>query len=297
MRVPFNALISLSAEAMPHARLPLPIKTCLYKVLISIDYCADHKHIYFAHHKHVCNSIPFVATIASLVTYWNANKALRCEFITHTNAHATSSFSFVVTLTCVSMFPTQSLRSYQYFFSTLLPHPPPTCIGIIGMSRHMCVGSNFKALHYKASGYRISAIMAGRRVKSTAHAYHYEDEHERITMDKWRQRMLNSLKNGTKQKFLNAEQKKLCGRGLMVYYKLKGELKRDFIECWKSIYVERKWGANKCNLGWIKGFENKYYKRSFPNGGLFTRQSCTQLHACACVCMHASHWGHASLKN
>ena len=39
MRVPFNALISLSAEAqMPHARLPLPIKTCLYKVLISIDY-------------------------------------------------------------------------------------------------------------------------------------------------------------------------------------------------------------------------------------------------------------------
>ena len=56
MRVPFNALISLSAEAMPHARLPLPIKTCLYKVLISIDYCADHKHIYFAHHKHFCNS-------------------------------------------------------------------------------------------------------------------------------------------------------------------------------------------------------------------------------------------------
>ena len=37
MRVPFNALISLSAEAMPHARLPLPIKTCLYKVYVLIS--------------------------------------------------------------------------------------------------------------------------------------------------------------------------------------------------------------------------------------------------------------------
>ena len=170
----------------------------------------------------------------------------------------------------------------------------------------MCVRSNFKALHYKASGYRISAIMGGRRLKSTAHAYydthghgyHYKDEHERITMDKWRQRMLSSLKKGTKQKSLNVEQKKLCGRGLMVYYKLPADLKRGFIECWKSIYVQSlKWGANKCNLGWIKDFEDKYYKRSFPNCGPFTRQSCTQLHACACVCMHASHWGHASLKN
>ena len=163
----------------------------------------------------------------------------------------------------------------------------------------------FKALHYKASGYRISAIMGGRRLKSTAHAYydthghgyHYKDEHESNTMDKWRQRMLSSLKKGTKLKSLNAEQKKLCGRGLMVYYKLPGDLKRDFIECWKSVYVQVKWGANKCNLGWIKDFEDKYYERSFPNQGLFTRQSCTQLHACACVCMHASHWGHASLKN
>ena len=48
MRAPFNALIALSAEAqMPHARLPFPIKTCLYKV------CAHQQH-----HKHFCNSSP-----------------------------------------------------------------------------------------------------------------------------------------------------------------------------------------------------------------------------------------------
>lgn len=122
-------------------------------------------------------------------------------------------------------------------------------------------------------------------------------------MDKWRGRMLSSLKKGTKQKSLNAEQKKLCGRGLMIYYKLPGDLQRDFIKCWKSVYVPWKhvsaetFLASKCNLGWIKEIEDKYYKRSFPNQGLFTRQSCTQLHACACVCMHASHWGLASLKN
>ena len=44
----FNALIALSVEAqMPHARLPFPIKTCLYKV------CAHQQH-----HKHFCNSSP-----------------------------------------------------------------------------------------------------------------------------------------------------------------------------------------------------------------------------------------------
>ena len=233
-----------------------------------------------------------MATIASLVTYWNANKALRCEFITHTNAHATSSFSFVVTLTCVSIFPTQSLRSYQYFFSTLLPHPPPTCIGIIGMSRHMCVRSNSKALHYNASGYRIRATMDRPRVKR-GNATVYEDKHKRITVDK--RRMLRSLEVGTKQKCLNAEQQKLCGKGLEIYDKLPRDLKRKFIECWRAVYDEDK--IHKCNLDWIKDFEDKYYKRCFPDCGLFTRQSCTQLHACACVCMHASHWGHASLKN
>ena len=34
----FNALIALSVEAqMPHARLPFPIKTCLYKVYVLIS--------------------------------------------------------------------------------------------------------------------------------------------------------------------------------------------------------------------------------------------------------------------
>ena len=47
----FNALIALSAEAkcqMPHARLPLIIKTCLDKVRAHQQY-----------HKHFCNSSPY----------------------------------------------------------------------------------------------------------------------------------------------------------------------------------------------------------------------------------------------
>ena len=47
MRAPFNALIALSAEAqMPHARLPFPIKTCLYKV------CAHQQHQALANPAH-----------------------------------------------------------------------------------------------------------------------------------------------------------------------------------------------------------------------------------------------------
>jgi hypothetical protein len=163
------------------------------------------------------------------------------------------------------------------------------------MSRHMCVRSNSEALHYNASGYRIRATMDRPRVKRFNAAVS-GDARGGLRMDKWRGRMLRSLEFGTKQKCLNAEQQKLCGRGLDIYDKLPRDLKRNFIECWRrnAKYEDKKY---KCNLDWIKDFEDKYYKRSFPDCGLFTRQSCTQLHACACVCMHASHWGHASLKN
>ena len=94
-----------------------------------------------------------------------------------------------------------------------------------------------------------------------------------------------TLLNGEQQMQLTAEKKQLCARGLKIYEALSPHLKKDFIERWKTVYVPKTWAGNKCNLGWIKEFEDTYDTRRYPTQGLFTRQSCTQLHACVFACI------------
>ena len=101
-----------------------------------------------------------------------------------------------------------------------------------------------------------------------------------------RKQMLGYLKyTGTESKGATKEQKEQAVTALKVYEALPCQLKRAFIERWKSIYVPKTWAGNKCNMGWIKEFEDMYWKSLYPTQGLFTRQSCTHLH----VCFHASH--------